>query len=224
MAASGLSYAPAVATNHRLAKMFAADMKLGIALQEEVGSWIAHLGSSASKPGCPTYQTAYKTGSLIVSQLRRAVGTGNSTGTMEAANRGAIEAGGISVGIYLDGLPTEQYRNPYTTHSITCHTLLARQHLLLSGASGVVVGAEGGWGTIFEIGHQLIEMRRKSFNPSCPIVIIDGDDLWQGFQRWMDDELVGRGLWSGTEYKKLIFVRSAEEAVDELGKRLPALS
>ncbi len=218
-----ISHVPATASNRRLAALFAADMKLGIQLQAEVGSWIAHLGSSASKPGTPAYTTAYRTGNLIASRLRRAGGTGGSTGTMEAFNRGVIEAGGTSVGIYLDGLPTEQYRNPYCTHGITCKTLLARQHLLLSGASGVVVGSEGGWGTIFEIGHQLIEMRRNSFDPSCPIVIIDESDLWQGFQKWMDEQLVGRKLWSGTEYKKLLFVRSAEEAVDCLAERLPAL-
>jgi len=64
-------------------------------------------------------------------------------------------------------------------------------------------------------------MRRHSFDPSCPIVIIDENNLWQGFREWMQTELVVRGLWHGNEYNKLSFVRSADEAIDILSKRLP---
>lgn len=201
-----------------LAKQFADDMKLGVALHKEVGPWIAHLGSSNSKPESPAYNTAWKTGFLIVSKLGLPVGTGGATGTMEAANKGAWDAKGVSAGIYLEGLPTEQRQNPYCTHSIRCKTLLARQHLLLCNACGVVVGAHGGWGTIFEIGHQLIEMRRKSFNPRCPIVVVDELDQWRGFHEWMEQELVGNGLWNVNEFNKISITHSAEEAIEVLSR------
>jgi uncharacterized protein (TIGR00725 family) len=207
----------------RLAEMFSDDVRMGLELQEQVGPWIAHIGSSAPQPGSPTYNAAQTTGRLIVNTLHLPVATGGATGTMEAANRGAMEAGGTSVGIYLEGLPTEQNLNPYCTHVVRCRTLLARQHLLLSGACGVVVASEGGWGTIFEIGHQLIEMRRHAFDPSCPIVIIHEKELWHGFRDWMNNELVGRGLWHTSEYNKLSFVRSPEEAVRVLSQRLAAI-
>jgi len=203
-----------------LASEFAEDMALGLELRKRVGRpWIAHLGSSAPKPGSPTYETARRTGRLIVERLGDPVGTGGSTGSMEGANRGAFEVdGGISVGYYLAGLPTEQYLNPYCTHHVTLKTLLARQHLLLAGAKGVIVALEGGWGTIFEVGHQLIEMRRKKFNPNCPIVFIDKDDLWGEFHGWMFRKLVKRGLWSGNEFDKLKLVTCPEAAVDFMGE------
>ncbi len=205
----------------QLAQLFSADMEIGLKLQATVGPWIAHLGSGASKPESRSYNINRRTGASVVRKLKLPLATGGALGSMEGANLGAYEAGGLSVGIYLEGLPSEQLQNIYCTHSIRCKTLLARQHLLLSGACGLIVGPEGGWGTIFEIGHQLIEMRRKSFDPSCPIAIIDEDELWEGFRLWMEKELVGRGLWKNSEYEKIKFVHSEEEATDHLLANLP---
>jgi uncharacterized protein (TIGR00730 family) len=205
----------------QLASLFSADMKNGLKIQTQVGPWIAVIGSSKPKPGEPAYETAHKIGRLIATRLKRPVATGGATGAMEGANLGAFEVGGISVGIYLEGLPTEQTQNLYCTHSIRCKTMLARQHLLLSGACALVVAPEGGFGTVFEITHQLIEMRRQSFDPDCPIAIIDELNLWHGLSRWVQAELVARGLLRQSEFDKLLFVRSADEAIAVLSARLP---
>ena len=216
-----LSHTEAFAAKQlRLAADIAADMKIGVQLQKNVGWWIAHLGSSASARGSLAYETARTTGWRVVTRLGLPLATGGASGTMEGANRGAMEADGISVSIYLEGLPSEQAQNHYWTHGIRCKTLFARQHLLLSGACGVIVGSEGAWGTIFEIGHQLIEMRRGEFDRLTPIAIIDKTNLWDGFHNWMRDKLVARGLWKAKEYDQVSIVRSPEEAVDVMAEHL----
>lgn len=81
-----------------LAGMFAADMKIGLDVQAQVGPWIAHLGSSASQPGNPAYHTARATGRMIVSKLRRPVATGGASGTIPSTRRGALMATRVGEG------------------------------------------------------------------------------------------------------------------------------
>jgi predicted Rossmann-fold nucleotide-binding protein len=140
---------------------------------------------------------------------------------MAGANEGAIKQGGISVGIYLEGLLSEQFQNPFTTHNIRCKTLLARQHLLLSGAEGAVIAPEGGAGTVFELTHMLIEMRRKVFNPSAPIVFVDDNTMWGGLRSWFSKNVVGRGLMSGKELEQTYIAHSPAEAIGILQQHLP---
>jgi predicted Rossmann-fold nucleotide-binding protein len=198
--------------NQTLSSDFATDMEAILALQKEVGPWIACLGSSAFRPGGTAYSTSREMGRLIVTRLQLALATGHGPYLMEAFNLGAYEAKGTSVGIGLEGLPSEQKLNKWCTHSVICKTLLARQHGLLSGACAVVVAPEGSIGTVFEVGHQIIEMRRHFYHPDTPIVIIDNSGLWQKLLEWMDEELVGRGLWKNSEFAKLIRADSAEKA------------
>lgn len=199
-----------------LGRDFEADMRLGVELIDTVGPWIAILGSSKTAAKKPAYKRVYRCAQLVVQRLHLPVASGQSTGCMDAANKGALDAHGTSVGIYLQGLPTEQSANPWCTHSISCKTLLARQHLLLAGACGIVVSPEGGFGTVFEIGHQIIEMRRNQFDPNTPIVLMDSDGAWDGLREWLLTEVVARGFWSKAEFDKLYFCQDEDEAIAHL--------
>lgn len=208
-------------SQRQMAKNFSADVEASLKLQAETGPWIAVLGSSAPKPGSPTYKTAYEIGELVATKLKMPVATGNGPGVMEAANKGAFDRGGSSVGIYLEGLPSEQNQNPFTTKAIRCKTLLARQDGLLYGADGIVIAPEGGGGTVFEFTHQLIEMRRKVYNPETPIVFVDNNGMWSQFRGWLGRNVIGRGLMNGNELNHTFIAHSPAEAIDILGKHLP---
>lgn len=204
----------------QMAADFTTDMKAGVTLQKEVGPWIAVLGSSAPKPGSATYLSAFEVGQRVAQDLHMPVATGNGPGVMAAANEGAFKSGGKSVGIYLEGLPSEQNQNTFTTNAIRCKTLLARQHLLLSGADGLVIAPDGGGGTVFEYTHQLIEMRRKVYNPETPIVFVDENKMWGSLRGWFGKHVVARGLMRGSEFDHTFFAGSPSEAVDILRREL----
>lgn len=205
--------------NRDLGADFDSDMDKIVALQREVGPWVGCLGASASVSE-KAFATAQEMGGLIVSELGLPVATGHGPRLMAGFNLGAKLAGGISVGIGLLGLPTEQVPNPHCNRSVFCKTTLARQHGLLSGSQAVIIAPEGSIGTVFELGHQIIEMRRDYFDPDTPLVVIDNVELWKGFLLWAEKELVGRNLLKKDELKKILVADSTRCAIDLLKERL----
>src|SRR5206468_3685733 len=104
-------------------------------------------GSARIPPDDPVYEQACELGRLLVG-AGFAVVTGGGPGIMEAANRGAQEAGGISVGFNIE-LPHEQQSNPYVDLSLTFHHFYARKTMLVKAAEGFVL-FPGGIGTLDE--------------------------------------------------------------------------
>lgn len=127
--------------------------------------------------------------------------TGGGPGLMEAANRGAKEAGGESIGLNIE-LPHEQHSNPYLTRSLDFHYFFARKLMFVRYSRAFVI-MPGGFGTLDELFEALtlIQTERIEFFP----VILVGSEFWNPLLDWIDDALEDNGLIS-TGDKELLVV------------------
>jgi len=131
-------------------------------------------GSARIQPGTKYYEHARSIGSKIVRELDFAVITGGGPGIMEAANRGAFEAGGDSIGMTIV-LPMEQHTNPYVTLEIPFYYFFTRK-TTLSFSSRAMVGFPGGFGTYDEI-FEVMTLMQTGKMPRRPIILF-GSDFW----------------------------------------------
>ncbi|MDY6911825.1 MAG: TIGR00730 family Rossman fold protein [Chloroflexota bacterium] len=118
-----------------------------------------------------------------------AIITGGGPGAMEAANRGAFDAGATSIGLNIQ-LPMEQTINPYTTKSITFHHFFARKVMLVKYATAFII-MPGGWGTLDELSEVLTLIQTHKIKP-FPVILFKSD-YWDGFLEWMEHTVLARG-------------------------------
>jgi uncharacterized protein (TIGR00730 family) len=138
-----------------------------------------------------------------------AVITGGGPGIMEAANRGAQEGGGVSVGFNIE-LPQEQRGNAYTDLDFTFRHFYARKTMLVKAAEGFVL-FEGGFGTLDELFESLVLIQtQKIFN--FPIVHF-GSAHWGGLLRWIDERLIPGRMISPEDLDLLTVTDDPAEAV-----------
>lgn len=131
------------------------------------------------------YQSAYHLAKRISSELGYAVTTGGGPGIMEAANRGAYEAGGKSFGFCIE-LPMGQRRNPYLTDTMDLYYFFTRK-VLMTFAAGAYIYFPGGFGTLDEVFEILTLVQTKKIEP-VPIIFF-GDGYWQSFDNFVQTEL-----------------------------------
>jgi uncharacterized protein (TIGR00730 family) len=161
---------------------------------------VSIFGSARVRPDSDVYETARGIGRLFA-EAGFAVVTGGGPGVMEAANRGAQEAGGLSVGFGID-LPHEQATNPYLDIGLTFKHFYARKTMLVKAAEGFVM-MPGGFGTLDELFEALTLIQTgKVFN--FPVVLF-GHDHWSGLVKWINARLLAEGLISA-EDEELLFV------------------
>jgi hypothetical protein len=145
-----------------------------------VGPCITVFGSARSREGHPYYELAREMGSMIA-RMGFTTMTGGGPGAMEAANRGAREAGGFSVGCGIK-LPFEQSSNPYLDRSVDMDFFFVRKMLLLKYSFAFVV-LPGGVGTLDELFETLTLIQtRKIMN--FPVVLL-GEDYWRPIHDFM---------------------------------------
>ena len=125
--------------------------------------------------------------------------TGGGPGVMEAANRGAMEAGVTSVGLNID-LPEEQAPNTYTTKSITFHHFFVRKVMLVKYAIAFVI-MPGGMGTLDEVTEVLTLMQTYKIKP-FPVILYDSQ-FWNGFLEWLRSVMLIRGYVSEEDFNLL---------------------
>jgi len=144
-------------------------------------------GSSRAKPGNWSYETAnVLAGSLVRKGF--SVITGGGPGVMEAANRGAWEAGGQSVGLHID-LPEEQVANRCTTLSLKFHYFFVRKVMLVKYATAFVL-FPGGFGTLDELFEISTLIQTRKLQP-FPVVLM-GQAYWKGLLDWIRLELAAQ--------------------------------
>lgn len=183
----------------------------GFEMLSKIGPAVSIFGSARVKPGEPSYRDAEKTARLLV-EAGYAVITGGGPGIMEAANKGAKEAGGTSVGLNID-LPREQKLNPYTTASLSFRHFFARKMMFVKYAKAFVI-FPGGFGTLdefFEPVTLIQTMRIESF----PVILV-GEAHWKELLKWMRAHLLDNGYISPEDMHIFEVVDRPEEVVQAI--------
>lgn len=139
-----------------------------------------------------------------------AVVTGGGPGTMEAANRGAKDAGGYSVGFNIE-LPHEQEPNPYLDLALTFRHFYARKVMLVKAAEGFIL-FPGGFGTLDELFESLTLIQTDKVR-QFPVVLL-GRDYWRDLLDWIADEPLERGMISPDDVKLLHSTDDVARAVE----------
>src|SRR5207302_11152706 len=154
------------------------------------------------------YEAAMATGRLFAKE-GFAVVTGGGPGIMEAANRGAKDGGGLSVGFNIE-LPHEQGSNPYLDISYTFDHFYARKVCFVKPAEGFVI-FPGGFGTLDEL-FEALTLIQTGKARNFPVVLFDRD-YWQEMLDWIRAELLADGMISPDDLELLYATDDADEAV-----------
>lgn len=138
--------------------------------------------------------------------------SGGGPGVMEAANRGAMEAGVESIGLNIH-LPEEQGANPYTTLSMTFHHFFARKIMLVKYASAFVM-MPGGLGTLDELTEVLTLMQTHKIEP-FPVVLFDAG-YWEGLLGWLRETVLRKGFISEEDFGLVRVCDDADGVVETI--------
>jgi uncharacterized protein (TIGR00730 family) len=146
---------------------------------------VSIFGSARSKPDDPDYQAAMETAALLAAE-GFAVITGGGPGVMEAANRGAFEAGGLSIGCNIE-LPFEQRPNAYQTRSLKFKYFFVRKMMFVKYSLGFII-FPGGFGTLDELFEALTLIQTRKIR-NFPVVLF-GSHYWSGLLQWFKDAVL----------------------------------
>ncbi len=156
------------------------------------------------------YEEARKLGSAVVEKLGYAVLTGGGPGIMEAANRGAFEAGGDSLGLEIELDPPQQ-ENKYQTDTINFHYFFSRK-MALSFAAETYIFFPGGFGTLDEF-FEIITLVQTGKIEKVPIVLF-GSDYWNKLDAFMKAELLTRGVIGNDELSLFKISDNVDEVIE----------
>ena len=180
----------------------------GFGALAELGPAIAVFGSARTPDSDPGYADAERLGRALVA-AGFAVMTGGGPGAMEAANKGASEAGGLSVGLGIE-LPFETGLNEWVDVGINFRYFFARKTMFVKYAQGFIV-FPGGVGTLDELFEALTLVQTGKVT-DFPIVLI-GTDYWAGLINWLRDSVLGTGKIGQNDLDRLIVTDDIDEAV-----------
>jgi len=177
----------------------------------ELGPAISVFGSARTKESAPDYRLAQDVGKALV-DADFAVITGGGPGAMAGANRGAHEAGGVSVGLGIE-LPFEQGMNQWVDLGVNFRYFFARKTMFVKYAQGFVV-LPGGFGTFDELFEALVLVQTHKVT-SFPIVLM-GSEYWSGLLSWLAGPVAERGMINPADLDLLHLTDDVNEAVDLL--------
>ncbi len=155
------------------------------------------------------YTAAVETGRLL-SKAGYAVITGGGPGIMEAGNKGAHEAKGISIGCNIE-LPFEQAPNPYQSLSLTFNYFFVRKVMFVKYSVAFII-FPGGFGTMDELFEALTLIQTKKIH-NFPVILF-GKEYWSGLVDWIKGQMLGNGTISPEDLNLLVVTDSPQEAVD----------
>jgi uncharacterized protein (TIGR00730 family) len=164
------------------------ELRMGFDALSGVGAAASFFGSARTLPGDPDYELARET-ARIIGESGMGIITGGGPGIMEAANRGAKDAGALSVGLNIE-LPFEQGGNPYCDIALEFHYFFARKIMFVRYASGFVV-FPGGFGTMDELWEALTLIQTGKIT-EFPVVLV-GTDYWSGLVDWVRERMLEEG-------------------------------
>jgi len=198
--------------NRRVFRMMA-ELVRGLEVMGKVPDAVSVFGSARSKPSYPDYKYARQIGRLFAEE-GYAVITGGGPGIMEAANRGAFDAGGTSVGLNIT-LPHEQEANKYTNVELNFRYFFIRKVMFLKYARALIV-LPGGFGTMDEL-FESLTLKQTGKMQKFPIILFD-TRYWAGLYDWMKDFMVAEGCLDEDELDLLSMTDDPEEVVSRVVK------
>jgi len=185
----------------------------GVESLHDLGPAVSIFGSARTRPEDPQYKKAQEIAARFVKE-GFAVITGGGGGIMEAANRGASEAGGTSVGLNIR-LPFEQKPNPYANVQLEFKYFFIRKVMFIKYAAAYVV-LPGGFGTLDELFEVMTLVQTQRIRP-FPIILA-GVDYWSGLLEWIKSQLLSRHLISPDNMNIIQLLDSPEEIVATVSK------
>lgn len=178
-----------------------------------VNQAVTIFGSARVKPGDPLYEkTDYLAGKLVSAGF--SVITGGGPGIMEAANKGAAEAGGTSVGMNIQ-LPYEQKPNPYANIAINYHYFFIRKVMFVKYAMAYVI-LPGGFGTMDELFEALTLIQTKRIK-GFPVILM-GSDYWRGLINWLKNTMLKEDMITKSDLDLLQIIDDPDEVVKLIKK------
>ncbi|MEP6706795.1 MAG: TIGR00730 family Rossman fold protein [Pyrinomonadaceae bacterium] len=180
---------------------------------------VSIFGSARISAEDPYYEAARKTATLFA-RAGFAVITGGGPGIMEAANRGAFEADGISIGCNIE-LPHEQGANPYQTLSLKFKYFFVRKMMFVKYSTAFII-FPGGFGTLDEMFESLTLIQTHKIR-NFPVVLY-GSEYWQEMLDWVKNLMLGRKMISEHDLRLLHLTDSPEHAVEIVAESQSSLS
>src|SRR6266850_492628 len=174
---------------------------------------ISIFGSARTRTDDPDYQAAKETAALLA-RAGFAVITGGGPGIMEAANRGAFEAGGMSVGCNIE-LPHEQKGNDYTTLAVKFKYFFVRKMMFVKYSDAFII-FPGGFGTLDELFESLTLIQTGKIR-NFPVVLY-GSEYWFGMLDWIRGPVLGEGKISEHDLKLLHLADSPAQIVEIISR------
>jgi hypothetical protein len=185
----------------------------GIETLSNVHNAVTIFGSARVKPDDIYYQNTEKLARLLV-QEKFSVITGGGPGVMEAANKGAAEAGGKSVGLNIK-LPYEQKPNPYANIHLDYKYFFVRKVMFVKYAVAYVI-MPGGFGTMDELFEALTLIQTKKIK-AFPLILM-GSEYWQGLIDWLKNTMIKNGKILAADLDLIQVVDEPEEVVKLIKK------
>lgn len=170
---------------------------------------VAIFGSARTPAGDPEYQAAQETASLLANAGYSII-TGGGPGIMEAANRGAFEAGGTSVGCNIE-LPHEQSSNQYLTLSLKFKYFFVRKMMFVKYSNAFII-FPGGFGTLDELFEALTLIQTRKIH-DFPVVLY-GSKYWQPMLEWLRGPMLSEAKIVEEDFRRLHVTDSPAEIVE----------
>src|SRR5687767_7099758 len=180
---------------------------------------VAIFGSARTPADNPFYAAAQETAALLA-RAGYTVITGGGPGIMEAANRGAFEAEGLSIGCNIE-LPFEQAPNPYQTRSLKFKYFFVRKTMFVKYSNAFVI-FPGGFGTLDELFEALTLIQTRKIN-NFPVILF-GSEFWGGMLQWLEGVIL-KSKYIGEEDRGVLHLTDSHaEVVDIIHHSQDALS
>jgi hypothetical protein len=191
------------------------ELAMGFERLASVGPAICVFGSARTRPEDGEYLRGRELGRAI-GEAGFAVITGGGPGTMEAANRGAREAGALSVGLNIE-LPNEQALNPYVDIGIRFHYFFVRKLMFVRYSDAFAV-LPGGFGTLDEM-FEALTLIQTGKTPDHPVVL-EGRAYWTGLFEWLRSPVLARGNISPADLGQAELADGVDDVMSRLWAQL----
>jgi uncharacterized protein (TIGR00730 family) len=193
------------------------EIERGFDALRDIDDGVTIFGSARIGEGHRWYELCREVSTCLVEHGFSVI-TGGGPGLMEAANRGAAEAGGLSVGLNIQLPPHEQQTNPYVNRALEFHYFFARKLMFVRYARAFVI-MPGGFGTLDEM-FECLTLIQTNRIKHFPTILVDSAH-WAPLLEWIDDSLEDDGM-IGPEDKELLVVADTPDEVCEHVQRASA--